>query len=166
VAVTIAAFVSAFIGYYLIKIVPFWGLSLLTTSVIFLGPLVYITNKELIDGHVEHASNVVSAQASQVKDLASQHTGKAFESIKASTSDYTDKASSMIGQSRQKIPSMEQAKAAVTGNTTTGTGASIKEDSFPTAPKTDLPTTSPAAADTTTPVVHAPVDGEPIAASY
>ena len=122
---------------------------------IFLGPLIYISNQELIDGHLEHASNIVSAQASQVKDLASEHTGKAFESIKASTSDYTDKASSMIGQSRQKIPTMQQAKATVTGNT------GIKEESFPTAPKTDLPST----ADTTLPSVHAPTQSEPIAAS-
>lgn len=67
----------------------------------------------------------------------------------------------MIGQSRQKIPSMEQAKATVTGNTVNG-NTDIKEESFPTAPKTDLPS----AADTTLPTVHAPTDGEPIAASY
>lgn len=146
------AFVSAFLGYYLIKILPFWGLSLLTTSVIFLGPLIYLTNKELIDGHVEHASNVVSAQASQVKDLASEHTGKAFDTIKASSSEYTAKASSFVGQSRQKIPSMDQAKASVTGNTTTG----IKEESFPAAPRTE-----PAAADTTIPTT----ESKPIAAS-
>jgi hypothetical protein len=66
----------------------------------------------------------------------------------------------MIGQSRQKIPSMGQAKAAVTGNTVNG-NTGIKEDSFPTAPKTDLPST----ADTTLPTVHAPAQGEPIAAS-
>lgn len=161
VAVTGAACVTAFLGYYLIKILPFWGLSLLAASVIFLGPLIYISNKELIDGHLEHASNVVSAQASQVKDLASEHTGKAFESIKASTSDYTDKASSLIGQSRQKIPTMEQAKASVTGNTT-----GIKGESFPTAPKTDLPSTSPAAAETTLPTVNAPTESNPVAASY
>ena len=147
---------SAFLGYYLIKIVPFWGLSLLTTSLIFLGPLIYISNQELIDGHLEHASNVVSAQASQVKDLASEHTGKAFETIKASTSDYTDKASSMIGQSRQKIPTMQQAKASATGNT------GIKEDSFPTAPKTDFA----GPVDTTPATMHAPTQSEPIAATY
>lgn len=53
----------------------------------------------------------------------------------------------MIGQSRQKIPTMQQAKATVTGKT------GIKEESFPTAPKTDLPS------------VHTPTQSEPIAAS-
>jgi hypothetical protein len=105
---------------------------------------------------LENASNIVSAQASQVKDLASEHTGKAFDTIKASSSEYTAMASSFVGQSRQKIPSMQQAKASVTGNTTTG----IKEESFPAPPKTE-----PAAADTTLPTVHAPTEGEPIAAS-
>lgn len=158
-AYILQAFVAAFIGYYLIKILPFWGLCLLNTSIVFLGPLIYVSNKELIDGHLEHASNVVSAQASQVKDLASEHSGKALETIKASTSEYTDKASTLIGQSRQKIPTMDQAKAKVTGNT------GINDASFPTAPRTELPTTSPAAADSTSPIVHAPTEGEPIAAS-
>lgn len=159
------AFVSAFLGYYLIKILPFWGLSLLTTSLIFLGPLIYISNKELIDGHVENASNIVSAQASQVKDLASEHTGRAYETIKASSSDYTAKASSLVGQSRQKIPTMEQAKATVTGNTTSGTTTGVKEDSFPTAPKTDL-STSPAAAETNKASLYDATEREPVAASY
>src|ERR1700760_438182 len=53
------AFVTAFLTYHLIKIVPFWGMALIATSVIFLGPLIYLENKEFIDGHLEHAGNVI-----------------------------------------------------------------------------------------------------------
>ena len=44
---TIGGFVAvtAFLTYYLIKVVPFWGMALIGTSVIFLGPLIYIENK-------------------------------------------------------------------------------------------------------------------------
>ena len=144
-------FVSAFLSYFLVKILPLWGLSLLSTCIIYLAPLIYITNKELIDGHVEHAHNVVSAQASQVKDLAGEHAGKGFESVKAYTGDYAAKASELVGSARQRIPSPTLGKSQPVG--------SVKQEDFPSAPKSDFPST----AEHNMP--EAGVGGEPIAAS-
>jgi len=132
VPVTAAAFLSAFVTYYLIKLLPFWGLSLLFTCVIFLGPLIYIENKEMIDAQLENAGNIIGHQTSQIKDLTAQHTSKGLETMKQYTGTATAKAQEMVGSARQKIPSP---------TTTTGK-APVQEGDFPSAPKTDFPATS------------------------
>lgn len=121
------AFLSAFISYYLIKILPFWGLTLLSTCVIYLAPLVYIKNKEVIDGQLEHASNVVSAQTTQLKGIAGERTSKGLESVKQYTGDYAAKAQDLIGGARQKMP------AAVGGQSQ----PTVNESQFPAAPKSE-----------------------------
>lgn len=75
---------------------PFWGLSLIGTCVLYLGPLVYIQNREAIDSGLEHVGGVVSAQATQIKNLTAEHTGKATESIKSYAGEYTSKAQGYI----------------------------------------------------------------------
>ncbi len=115
-------------SYYLVKILPFWGLSLLSTCVIYLAPLIYVKNKDAIDGQLEHASNVVSAQTAQLKDIAGERTSKGFESVKQYTGDYAAKAQDLVGSARQKMPG------------TIGGGQSkpaVNESHFPTAPKSD-----------------------------
>ncbi|KAK7887749.1 hypothetical protein LTR67_009652 [Exophiala xenobiotica] len=134
VPITAAAFLSAFLTYYLIKLLPFWGLSLLSTCVIFLGPLIYIENKEVIDAQLENAGNIIGHQTSQIKDLTAQHTSKGLETVKQYTGTATAKAQEMVGSARQKIPSP---------TTTTGSGkAPVQEGDFPSAPKTEFPATS------------------------
>ena len=95
---------------------------------IYLGPLVYVKNKETIDGQLEHASHIVSAQTAQIKDIAGQRTSKGFESVKQYTGDYAAKAQDLMGSARQKIPA------------TVGGGQSepaVNESQFPSAPKSD-----------------------------
>jgi hypothetical protein len=96
---SIICFLGAFFSYYLIKIVPVWGLALIGTSITFLAPLVYKTNQELIDHHVKNASNVVNQQTQQVKALASHHASRATEAATQYVGDYSAKAQEMIGRS-------------------------------------------------------------------
>ena len=128
-------------------------MALISTCVIYLGPLIYVQNQEFIDEHITHAHHVIKEQASQVADLTAHHTSKGMESMKAYTGDYATKASEMVGTARQKIPLPATAKTEPVSST-----------DFPTAPNSDLP--SAAATDTTKPITHAPAEGEPIAASY
>ncbi|KKY29189.1 putative cell lysis protein [Phaeomoniella chlamydospora] len=123
---TIGAFFAALVSYFLIRFVPLWGLSLLATLVIYLGPLIYLENKELIDGHLNNASDIINQQTNQFKDLAGQHTSRATETVKQYTGEYAAKAQEMIGtgKSRQKI---------------------IKENDFPAAPKGEFESKTPAA---------------------
>ncbi|KAF2675485.1 hypothetical protein BT63DRAFT_39355 [Microthyrium microscopicum] len=123
---TAAAFLSSFASYWLIKWLPLWGLTLLSTIVTFLAPLVYVSNKELIDGHLNHASNLITEQTSQLRDLASQHTSQATETVKSYAGEYSQKAQEMIGQARGRV-----------------NGSSMQPNDFPTAPKTEPKTSEP-----------------------
>jgi hypothetical protein len=110
------AFGSSFISYWLIKWLPLWGLTLIFNTFLFLGPLIYLQNKEFIDAHLNNAKELASAQATQVRDLAAQHTGRATESLKGYTNEYTKKAQEMIGQTKAKA-------------------SGVQASDFPTAPK-------------------------------
>jgi len=125
VIVTAGAFISALVSYYLIKLLPLWGFALFSTIVTFVAPLIYIENKQMIDSQLEHLGHVIGQQTNQIKDLTAEHTSKGLDTVKQYTGAYTAKAQDLVGNlgaSRQKIPS-----------------PAVKEDAFPTAPKTDFP---------------------------
>ncbi|RMZ75262.1 hypothetical protein DV737_g5385, partial [Chaetothyriales sp. CBS 132003] len=127
VPVTAAAFVTAFLSSFLIKLLPAWGLALLGTTVVFIAPLIYIKNQELIDGHLTHAHKLATEQATQIRQIAGHHAGKGYEAVKGYTGDYANKAGVFVGQARQTIPLVSKAKP------------SVKESDFPKAPAHDLP---------------------------
>ncbi|KAI9875984.1 MAG: hypothetical protein M1830_007609 [Pleopsidium flavum] len=140
-----AAFAAALVSYWLIKFLPLWGLSLMAVSIIYIAPLIYTNNKELIDQQMRNASQIVNSQASQVKDLAGHHTARATETVKAYAGDYSAKAQNYIGSARGRSTSPE----VNTGSTSTsGSGAnhpvksepgfsppSYSSSDFPHAPK-------------------------------
>ncbi|RMZ86481.1 hypothetical protein DV736_g6293, partial [Chaetothyriales sp. CBS 134916] len=137
VPVTAAAFVTAFLSYFLIKLLPAWALALVATTVAFITPLIYIKNQELIDGHLAHAGKVATAQAAQIREIAGHHAGKGYEVVKGYTGDYANKAGAFVGQARQTIPLVNKAKP------------SVKESDFPKAPAHNLPSNKAAAAPVT-----------------
>ncbi|MCJ1228755.1 hypothetical protein MMC12_005418 [Toensbergia leucococca] len=136
---TVAAFFAAVVSYWLIKIVPFWGLSLIAISTVFLTPLIYMTNKELIDHHVNNASQVVNSQASQVKDLAGHHTARATETVRAYAGDYSAKAQNYIGSARGRSTSPEISSGSMASSnpikSEAGVPPSYSSSDFPHAPK-------------------------------
>lgn len=121
--------------------------------------MIYIQNQEFIDEQINHASGVVSAQAAQVKELASQHAGQGLEKMKAYTGAGAAKAQELIGSARQNIPSPTLSKSQpARGNT-------VKEDVFPAAPKTETFPSVPktdlvSTAEPSGPAVN--VNGEPV----
>ncbi|KAI4284637.1 MAG: hypothetical protein L6R38_001267 [Xanthoria sp. 2 TBL-2021] len=133
-AYTVAAFVASLISYWLIKFTPIWGLSLIAVSLIYLGPLVYTSNKELIDHHLENATNVVNSQATQVKDLAGHHTSRATSAVKGYAGDYTSKAQNYIGSARGKSPT-SPSLADSGAKSGPGSAPAYSSSDFPHAPK-------------------------------
>ncbi|KAF2642743.1 hypothetical protein P280DRAFT_468057 [Massarina eburnea CBS 473.64] len=104
---TVAAFFASLISYFLIKWVPLWGLSLIATTVAYLGPLIYLKNKEVIDAQLEKGYNLANEQATQLKHLASQHTGNAAKTVQGYTQQYTAKAQETINSYRGRSASPE-----------------------------------------------------------
>lgn len=110
------AALGAFLSYYLVKIVPYWGLAVIATTVAFFTPLIYTTNQELIDSQLKHASEVVNAQTAQLRSVAQKHTEQATQITKQYMGDYTAKAQSLIKGAR----------------------TDLKPSDFPAAPKEDF----------------------------
>ncbi|KFH47691.1 Reticulon-like protein-like protein [Hapsidospora chrysogenum ATCC 11550] len=122
VAASVAAAVFSFIGYHLTKLVPYWGLAVIGTVLAFVLPLIYVTNKELIDHHLKNASEAVEAQTAQVRTLAQKQTEQVTALGKQYAGDYTGKVQEMLrGRTGSPAPAPEK-----------------KEPQFP-SPPTDEP---------------------------
>jgi glucan-binding YG repeat protein len=147
------AAITAFISYYLVKIVPYWGLSLIATTVLFFAPLVYKSNQQFIDEHLRQATEVVSSQTAQLREATQKTTAQYTEVTKQYMGDYTAKAQELI-RGRSASPEA-RTKAAPTGVKPAPTSATsttpIKKEytgaDFPEPPKAEF---QPA----TLPVVH------------
>ncbi|KAK8105954.1 uncharacterized protein PG998_003576 [Apiospora kogelbergensis] len=131
-----AAAVGAFLSYYLVKIVPYWGLALIATTLVFFVPLIYATNQELIDHYLKQASDVVNSQTEQIRQVASKQTAQAAEMTKQYMGDYTAKAQEMI-RGRSTSPAATKKPAP----TETDFPQAPKDaPEFPAVPKDDLKT--------------------------
>jgi hypothetical protein len=122
----VQAFFASLISYFLIKFVPLWGLTLIATLVTYLAPLIYIQNKEVIDGQLEKGRQIASQQATQIKGLANQHAGNAAKTVQGYTQQATAKAQETINQYRGGRAGSPE----------------IKKEDFPAAPNSSLPTIS------------------------
>ncbi|SMY19078.1 unnamed protein product [Zymoseptoria tritici ST99CH_1A5] len=135
---TIGAFLSAFLTYFLVKVMPKWGLFLFFTTVVYFAPLAYISNKEFIDEHLSNAQNIVSEQANQVRDIAAKQTNSALEASKSAISQYSAQAQEMIGQTKkaavEKNIVSPQTAEKVTPAAATPEKA-VNNTDFPSAPK-------------------------------
>lgn len=129
------AAITAFISYYLVKIVPYWGLSLIATTVLFFAPLVYKLNKEFIDEHLRQATEVVSAQTAQLREVTQKTTAQYTEVTKQYMGDYTAKAQELI-RGRSASPEARTKPAPTTAK------KEYKEADFP-APPQEQPATVP-----------------------
>ncbi|KAJ3493145.1 hypothetical protein NLG97_g4920 [Lecanicillium saksenae] len=126
IGVSAAACVAAFISYFLVKLVPYWGLAIMTTTLAFFVPLVYAVNKELIDEHLKSASDVINAQTAQVRDAAQKQADQLTALGKQYAGDYTGKVQDMIrGRPAPTADSVTPEKPA---------GKKAKAPEFPTAP--------------------------------
>ncbi|KAJ5797350.1 uncharacterized protein N7503_006646 [Penicillium pulvis] len=128
---TVAAFTAAFLGYWLIRFVPVWGLTVIGVTTAYFGPLVYISNREIIDEQIQNIQDIVNAQTNQLKDLAGERTSHATGLMKQYVGDYSHKAQEYIGR-RSVSPEMTKAPTPVKTEPTPE--PTIKTEDFPEAP--------------------------------
>jgi len=100
--VTVLAFVTSLMGYFLVKFMPIWSLTLLADVLLFTVPLVYLQNQELIDHHVRRASAVANDHIQNARGLAEKHTAEYSSKAKAYANDISGKVSGTYAN-RQKI---------------------------------------------------------------
>ncbi|KAK9422435.1 putative Reticulon-domain-containing protein [Seiridium unicorne] len=136
-----AVAVAAFLSYYLVKIVPYWGLALIAATVTFFAPLIYTSNQELIDHHLRNASNVVNHQTEQLRTVASKHTSQATEITKQYMGDYTSKAQDLLrgrSSSPEAVTKQPKESSLVSHSEEPSFSTQPKEADFPAAPR-DFP---------------------------
>lgn len=135
-AVSLAAFTSAFISYFLVKFVPIWGLSLLGTSALFLGSLAYKSNQEFIDDNLEYTSNIINEQTDRVKALISEYAAHTTKQTKALVGDYSVRAQEII-TSRSPLAS-PRGSAKKAKSEKLSKEPFLKSEDFPKVPFEDL----------------------------
>ncbi|MBE3043555.1 reticulon family protein [Candidatus Bathyarchaeota archaeon] len=123
ILIFLQAFVATFLSYYLVKVVPYWVLAVIGTTVAFAAPLIYTANKELIDEQLKNASDVVNAQTSQLRDAAGKQTAHVTDLTKQYMGDYSAKAQGLI-----------RGRAASPGGTPASPTADGPAEKFPAAP--------------------------------
>ncbi|KAH6996354.1 Reticulon-domain-containing protein [Ilyonectria sp. MPI-CAGE-AT-0026] len=131
-----AAWVAAFISYFLVKLVPYWGLAVIGTTVVFFVPLVYTSNQELIDAQIQNASDLINSQTAQVKDVAQKQLDQVSALGKQYAGDYTGKVQALLSG---KTPSRQVIikPAPEFPNPPTEDPAQAEEVDFPEVPKED-----------------------------
>ncbi|GME26198.1 Cell lysis protein [Neofusicoccum parvum] len=150
-----ACFIASFISYWLIKWLPLWGLSLIATIVVYMGPLIYIQNKEIIDEQLRQTNQLLNEQTNQFKELAAQHSTRAQKQLKVYADEYSHKAQDFISQTKSKAfparsrpttpaaPAAASPAAAAPVPEMTHEKAPVQETDFPEAPtavpKVDVP---------------------------
>ncbi|PWW74571.1 hypothetical protein C7212DRAFT_209511, partial [Tuber magnatum] len=127
---TVVAFFASFIGYFLIKYIPFWALLLLTTITAFTAPLIYLQNQEVIDEQIQWANEYANAQLANGRQMAEKYIDDASMRARATATELTQKVQSYAGK---KSPTTEKSQA-----------SSLSENNspaheFPDAPKSDIP---------------------------
>ena len=110
--------------------------------ILFLVPLVYKYNKEVIDEALQQFSDIKDAQVRQLKDLAGEHTAVVTDTAKKYASDYTTMAQDYIGSARRPEPAVpsggKSAAPMAEASSKSGPVAAepkYQESNFPHAPK-------------------------------
>lgn len=105
---------------------------------LFLTPLIYKENKEVIDAQIEHASRVVNQQTTQVRQIATQHASAAAATTKHYVDEYSAKAQEIIGhRARSVSPTLSKAPVKEV-KAEKEKEVVLKEEDFPEAPREEV----------------------------
>jgi hypothetical protein len=113
-----------------------WGLSLIAVTIAYMGPLAYISNREIVDEQIHNAQELLNAQAHHVKGLAEQQTAHAKGLVKQYASDYSAKAQEYIGNRRSASPEATKVPSPVKTEPVSPP-SSFQHSDFPEAPRNE-----------------------------
>jgi hypothetical protein len=105
----------------------------------YFAPLIYISNREIIDEQISNLQEIINSQTNQLKDLAGERTSQATGLMKQYVGEYSSKAQEYIGSRRSTSPEMSKApiKSEPIPESVIAPAAEplIKHEDFPEAPK-------------------------------
>lgn len=138
------AFAASFVGYFLIKYLPFWSLALLTTMIAFTGPYFYLNNQEAIDAQINHYSDIANAKLTLARGQTERYAGEAANRARATASQLTEKVQtyttrkSSVGGTTSPTSS-PVANPAVNTATVTGTTHGQEQANYPNVHSVEFP---------------------------
>lgn len=136
----------------MIKFVPLWGLALIGVSTAYLGPLIYVNNRELIDNQIQFIHETLNTQADQMKEMAGQQTAHATEIVKQYVGEYSAKAQEYVNSAKGQSPSPELSKASPIKTESAPNSSTVQHSDFPMAPKDEPLTETQPEATTPQPI--------------
>lgn len=86
----------------------------MATCVLYLGPLIYIKNREAIDSTVDQMEHVISTQAHQLRDLTVMHANQASQTVKAYADEYSHVAQEYMGAAKKSVSGAVPATSSTT----------------------------------------------------
>ena len=129
-------------------------MTLISTFVVYLAPLVYIKNREAIDNGLNHAGEVIGSQASQIKNMTVEKTNNATKSVQSYAGEYSSKAQEYMGSKKpitstsgpttsinssnpvNSTSSINNMSSSLNGGSSVNGGSSaLKSNDFPAAPQ-------------------------------
>ncbi|KAI5302139.1 hypothetical protein KEM56_000998 [Ascosphaera pollenicola] len=79
---TVTTFFTALTAYFLVLYFPLWLLAIFGVTFTYFAPLIYITNKGLIDAEIDDLNLLLNAQIQHVKDLFVHHSNRAHSLVR------------------------------------------------------------------------------------
>ena len=89
---TSVAFGASFVAYNLVKVLPLWGLSMVSLVIAFTGPPMYLRHQAAIDEQISRATELGSAHFEKVKQQASKSVEVYSERARAVAVELGEKA--------------------------------------------------------------------------
>lgn len=77
---------------------------MIAVTTIYFTPLIYMSNREIIDEQIQNAQEIINAQTSQLRDMAGERTSHATDLMKQYVGEYSSKAQGYIGSRRSASP--------------------------------------------------------------
>jgi hypothetical protein len=109
----------------------------------YFTPLIYISNREIIDEQISNVQEIINSQTNQLKDMAGERTSHATGLMKQYVGEYSSKAQGYIGSRRSASPEATKLVSPVKRETVT--------ESVKTEPIADF--TAPITAPVSEPVI-------------
>ncbi|WEW62011.1 hypothetical protein PRK78_007511 [Emydomyces testavorans] len=139
---TLAAFTTALSAYWLVRFLPLWSLALIGVTIAYLGPLLYLSNKEFIDEQINTLQDMINTHAREVKQMAEAHTSQATGIVKQYVGEYRAKAHEYVVSPRAHPESPQPKKEQILDTPVKAESqpgpTAVEHADFPEAPQSEL----------------------------
>lgn len=119
---------------------------MLATATAFTAPLIYISNKKLIDTQLQRASEIVNAQLEKTKKLTGKYAEDAAVRAKATAADLQTKVQGYTRKASPATVKSEAPSSAAARDFLNGHSAPLAPHEYPKVPTTEPALDEPLAA--------------------